>query len=174
METSVKRVYQISILIGIGALLFILALATPVLHNSCDFSMYNPGWNGCSDIAVKTYYAGKLQPTYYFKESELTIGQRSFAEYNLNSKNSSILIIGPRTMFSTQEADYIKNFLNNGGMLLLADDFGTANDLLTKISSSSRFSNDLLLDLSFEKKACFVTVFDFLNHSHPLNRKWIK
>ena len=169
METSVKRIYQLLIIIGIGVLLFILALATPVLHNNCDFSMYNPGWNGCSDIAVKTYHAGKLQPTYYIKENELTIGQRSFADYTLDSKDSSILIIGPRTTFSTKEASYIESFLNNGGMLLLADDFGTANDLLAKINSSSRFSNDLLLDLSFEKKACFVTVFDFLNHSHPLS-----
>jgi len=169
METSVKRIYQLLIIVGIGVLMFILALATPILHNNSDFSIYNPGWNGCSDIAIKTYHSGKLQPTYYVKENELTIGQRSFADYTLDSENSSILIIGPRTSFSTEESRYIERFLNNGGMLLLADDFGTANDLLAKINSSSRFSNDLLLDVSFEKKACFVTVFDFLNHSHPLN-----
>jgi len=150
-------------------LLFLLAVSTPVFYNNVDFSIYNPGWNGCSDIAVQTYEEGKLQPTYFVKQSELTIGQKSFSDFDLNSEKSSILIIGPQSSFSDEEAEFIINFLNDGGILFLADDFGSGNDLLSKINSSSRFTNDLLLDLSFEKKASFVTVFDFINHSHPLN-----
>ena len=163
-----KRLYQFLTIIGIGVLLFILALAVPVALNSSDFSIYNAGWNGCSTIAIKTYKTGKLQPTFSYEENELTLTQRSFADYALDAQNAAILIIGPRTTFSPREGAYIQHFLENGGMLFLADDFGTGNDLLERINASSRFSGHLMLDLSFEKNASFVTVFDFLNRSHPL------
>ena len=168
MDPTVKRVYQIMILGGIGVLLFIMALATPVVLDTSDFSMYNPGWNGCSSIAVRTNKAGRIQPTFFFEENELTLTPRSFADYDLTAPNSTILIIGPRTSFSVRESIYIEHFLEHGGMLLLADDFGTGNDLLEQINGTSRFTGELLLDLSFEKQASFVTIFDFQNRSHPI------
>ena len=168
MDRAVKRVYQVLILLGVCVLLFVLALASPVIYNDEDFSMYNPGWNGCSRLAVKTYKTGKLQPTYFVKDSELTIGQKSFTEYSLVANRSVIIIIGPQSDYTKAEADYVRNFLKNGGLLFIADDFGRANSLLSKINSSSRFTNKLLLDLSFEKKASFVTVYNFENKTHPL------
>ena len=168
MDPAVRRIYQILILGGIGLLFLLMAIATPMVLDTTNFSMYNSGWNGCSDIAVKTYKAGRLQPTFYFDQNELTITPRSFAEYPVDAHNSTILIIGPRANFSTSEGVYIKNFLKDGGLLLLADDFGTGNDLLKKINATSRFTQGLLLDLSFEKKASFVTVFDVKNRTHPL------
>jgi hypothetical protein len=168
MDPAVKKLYQFLIIGGIGVLLLILTLATPVLLNTEDFSIYNPGWNGGSDIAIQTYNAGKFQPTFYLNENELTISHRSFAEYPLNPLNSTILIIGPQTDFSSQESTYLRDFLTHGGMVLLADDFGSGNDLLEQIRSPVRFSGQLLLDLSFEKSAYFATMFQFSNHSHPL------
>jgi hypothetical protein len=168
MDPAVKRLYQFLIIGGIGALLLMLTLATPVLLNTEDFSIYNPGWNGVSDIAIQTYQAGKFQPTFYLNEAELTIGHRSFAEYPLNPVNSTILLIGPQTDFSAQESSYLDDFLTRGGMVLLADDFGSGNTLLEQIDSPVRFSGQLLLDLSFEKSAYFATLFEFRNQSHPL------
>ena len=168
MDPKIKRIYQFVIVGGIVSLLIILSLANPVILNSSDFCVYNSGWNGCSDIAIRTYETGKFQPTVSFDRNELTLSQNSFVNYNIDPQNSTILIIGPRSTFSSREGTYIQNFLENGGMLLLADDFGSSNDLLNKINASSRFSGELLLDLSFEKKASFVTIFDFNNRSHPL------
>jgi hypothetical protein len=168
MNPTIKRIYQFIIIGGIGILLFLLIFTTPVLLNTDDFSIYNAGWNGCSNLAIKTYETGKLQPTFYVNENELTIGQRSFADYPLTPQNSTILIIGPRTMFTTGEGTYLQNFLTNGGMLLVADDFGTGNDILKTLNTSVRFSGKLLLDLSFEKNASFATIFEFQNISHPL------
>jgi Domain of unknown function (DUF4350) len=168
MDPTVKRLYQFLIIGGVGVLLLILTLATPALLNNEDFSLYNAGWNGCSDIAIKTYQAGKFQPTFYLEENELTIGHRSFAEYSLNPLNSTILLIGPRADFSSQESTYLSDFLTRGGMVLLADDFGNGNNLLEQIGSPVRFSGQLLLDLSFEKSAYFATLFEFSNRSHPL------
>ena len=168
MDPAVKRLYQFLVIGGIGAVLLILTLATPMLLNSEDFSIYNVGWNGGSDIAIKTYQAGKFQPTFYLNENELTISHRSFAEYSLNPLNSTILLIGPRAEFSSQESTYLSDFLTRGGMVLLADDFGSGNNLLEQLDSPVRFSGQLLLDLSFEKSAYFATLFEFSNHSHPL------
>jgi len=164
----VKRLYQFLVIGGIGGLLLMLTLATPVLLNTEDFSIYNPGWNGLSDIAIQTYQAGKFLPTFYLNEAELTIGHRSFAEYPLTPVNATILLIGPQTEFSAQESRYLGDFLTRGGMVLLADDFGSGNSLLEQIESPVRFSAAMLLDLSFEKRACFATLFEFRNQSHPL------
>jgi len=168
MDPIIKRIYQFVIAGGIITLFMILSLANPIILNSSDFCVYNSGWNGCSDIGIKTYETGKFQPTVSFDRNELTLSQNSFVSHNIDPQNSTILIIGPKTAFSSSEGTYIQNFLENGGVLLLADDFGSGNDLLNKINASSRFSGELMLDLSFEKKASFVAIFDFYNRSHPL------
>ena len=168
MDKGIKRIYQILIILGIAILFFIIAFSNPLIINNSDFSIYNSSWNGCSSIAIKTYKTGKFQPTFYIQENELTMVQRSFIEYNINSNESCIIIIGPRSDFSASEINYIKNFLKDGGILFLADDFGTGNQILKGINSSTRISNDLLLDLSFEKSARFSTIFNFANKTHPL------
>jgi len=168
INPNVKRLYQAVLLIGIGGFLILIATASPILLNTSDFSIYNAGWNGCSKIAVDTYNTGKLLPTLSYDQTTITPIQQSFNDYNLDSENSTIIIIGPQTPFTSSEASYIKHFIMNGGMLFLADDFGTSNTLLEQINASSRFSNELMLDLSFEKSASFVTIFTIINQSHPL------
>jgi hypothetical protein len=119
---------------------------------------------------LKTYQTGKLQPSFSFEGTDLTLTQHSFSEYSLAANESTIVIIGPRTLFSSQEITYLKRFIQQGGMVLLADDFGTGNQLLQGINSSIRFSHELLSDFSFEKTPRFVTVFDLANETddHPI------
>lgn len=167
-HSTVKRLYQAVLLFGTGGFLIFMATATPVVLTSTDFSIYNAGWNGCSDLAVYTYHLGKLLPTLTYNKTTLTPVGKSVTRFHLDAPNTTILIIGPRTPFSSEEAAYIRQFLLDGGMLLLADDFGTGNTLLQQINASSRFSNALLLDLSFEKNASFVSIFTVHNSSHPL------
>jgi len=168
MNPNVKRLYQALLLIGIAGFLIIIATASPVVLNTTDFSIYNAGWNGCSQLAIDTYNTGKFLPTFSYDQTTMNPVQQSFTSYKLDPENSTILIIGPQTPFTSDEARYIKQFLNNGGLLFLADDFGTGNTLLKEINASSRFSNKLMLDLSFEKSASFVTIFNINNQSHPL------
>ena len=168
LNPNVKRLYQAVLLVGVAGFLILMAIASPVVLNATDFSIYNAGWNGCSQVAVKTYNAGKFLPTFSYDQTTMTPVQQSFTNYELDSMNSTILIIGPQTPFTSDEASYIKKFLNDGGLLFLADDFGTANTLLEQVNASSRFSHKLMLDLSFEKNASFVAIFTIHNQSHPL------
>lgn len=161
-----KRIYQFIIIGGIGILLLILSLATPVVLSSSDFSVYNPNWNGCSTLGVRAYKVGKLQPTLFVDQNELTVNQQSFVKYMLSPEASVIILLGPREPFDNEELNYLRSFLQNGGRLLLADDFGSGNQILAGINATTRFSGKLLLDLSFEKNASFVTVYEFPQPTH--------
>jgi len=161
MDPIIRRLYQLLIFGGIAIVLFILAFANPFIYDTTDFAITNTGWNGCSTIAIRIVQEGKLQPTFYFEDQELTLSHRSFTEYNLPPATSTLVVIGPRTPFSTEEVAFIDSFLHGGGMVLLADDFGTGHQLLTALNTSTRLSTKLVLDLAFEKQAPFVNVFTF-------------
>jgi hypothetical protein len=60
--------------------------------------------------------------------------------------------------FSTLEAGEVKEFLENGGTLFIADDFGTANSLLEKLGVETRFSIRPLKDIFYSKRAEFPVV----------------
>ena len=168
MKQTIRRLYQLLIIGSVIMVLLILALANPFIYDTTDFSMVNTNWNGCSTIAIRTVQEGKLQPTFYYESNELTLSFRSFTDYDLPSKNATLVIIGPTTPFTTQEIQYVRTFILEGGMVLLADDFGTGNQLLKGINTTTRLSNQLLVDLSFEKQAPFVNLFTFTNTSSPL------
>ena len=168
MDILIKRVYQFIIIGGVAVLLLILSLATPVVLSSCNFSVYNPGWNGCSAVGVRALKAGKLQPTLFVDKNELTVNQQSFSDYKLIADDSVLVLIGPQEPFSDEEIQYLHQFLTDGGRVLLADDFGFGNQILSGINVSTRFSEKLVLDLSFEKNASFVHIFEFPQPSHAL------
>jgi hypothetical protein len=117
---------------------------------------------------VRAYKAGKLQPTLFVDQNELTVNQQSFSEYQLIADKSVLVLIGPKEPFSAHELQYLKRFLVEGGLVLLADDFGYGNQILSEINVTTRFSEKLLLDLSFEKNASFVHIFEFPRPFHAL------
>lgn len=88
-----------------------------------DFSIYNPLFNGCqqfrADLNSKGY---KVQPLL----SSLSVLSRS--------PNSTFLVIGPSTIYYDPiEVSGLANFVREGGGLLIADDFGTADTLLVQL-----------------------------------------
>ena len=97
---------------------------------------YHPldtGWDGCSRIYNST------------KNKELVLDYRQ----PLLPQSSMLAIIGPATGFSTAEVRVIEEYLSAGGIVLLADDFGTGNSLLQGLNVSARFSGRPLGDLLF-------------------------
>lgn len=61
-------------------------------------------------------------------------------------ENTTLLLVGPSTPYTGAEADAVHSYLTHGGRVLLADDFGEANTLLTRLNTSTRFSGSLLSD----------------------------
>ncbi len=117
-------------------------------------------------------------------------GVRAFSEYvsatQLESVNNlpedpetSILISVPYLQYSSDELEKIRVFVDGGGTLLLADDYGYGNQLLEHLGVTMRFNGKPMLDPLFcyktqwfPKVTEFTTPGDFqlviLNHATAL------
>jgi len=79
-----------------------------------------------------------------------------------NSPGKDVLVSIPYKPFSNDDLASIKQFVENGGTLLLMDDFGYGNSFLEYIGIEARFDNILLLDPLFNyKNEYFPRIMDF-------------
>ncbi len=162
MRVRVRRGFASVGAIAIAVVLLMISMAAPIVSSSADFSIFNSGWNGTSNLAILTYKAGKFVPDFQIRSTgtEITITQLGLDEINLDTATSALAVIGPGKTFTSSEGEIVGDFVRNGGELLLADDFGTGNSLLIGMGAVSRFSNQLVMDLSFEKQPEFSVVYD--------------
>jgi hypothetical protein len=126
------RVKTVLMLSAVASIVFI-ASVTFAFPSIDDLFVENPFWNGLS----KLY-------------SRLNIVRLVSLE-SLNTevdepKSSSLLLIGPSKLFSEREKADILVFISNGGTLVLADDFGTGNELLRGLNIPIQFDMLLLQD----------------------------
>lgn len=133
-------------LVFAGIFLLILPLAVPVIKTSADFSMFNTNWNGCSEFAKVLFDRGKLVPVLY-----------PYNSIDFKEKGA-VIIVGPDVGFSSLEIGEVRSFLEKGGTLFIADDFGLANDLLEGLEVKGKFSDKPLGDIFYCKKADFPVV----------------
>ena len=130
-----KRRYTILVIAGI--VIIILAAALSFNYPREDFSVYNGQWNGDSDLRtlVQNDHPSSVM----------------FGEKDLSGKNSgALLLINPNANvgFSQDDISSIRSFVTAGGSLLIANDFGNANQLLDGLGIGSvvRFNGSLLYD----------------------------
>jgi hypothetical protein len=108
----------------------LLAGTVLLLHISTDYndySRYNPGWNGTS---------------LFFKSVEkdnviLLDNVNELPGYD----NATLLIIAPAGNYSATEVGYYREYLEQGNILLIFDDFGSANTLLDPLGSGVHLRN---------------------------------
>ena len=117
MIEQVKTAYRYLLVMGSGAVLLLLSVMVPVVSSSADFSIYNTGWNGCSQLGRDTYSSGSLLPTVDIHAStEEVIAHSSFADMDdvLEPESSVIIIIGPDVPFTGREGRFAHTFLTEG------------------------------------------------------------
>jgi hypothetical protein len=73
-------------------------------------------------------------------------------------EESILIVVGPDISFSSLEIEEVRRFLNKGGTLFLADDFGTANSLITGLGIKGKFCDKPLGDIFYDKSADFPVV----------------
>lgn len=155
---------KITLYIVIGSIVLLIlffSLSAPMVTTDADFSVYNPGWNGCSDLAVRTNEIGKFTPNLELESGEsMDVTQKELTEYSLSANESSLMILGPKQEFTDRENEYVDSFMKKGGIVVLSDDFGSGNSLLKGLNTTSRFIGDPVLDLSFEKKPDFGVAYN--------------
>ena len=163
MPSRLKRFYALALSIGLACVFLALSLVVPVIGTATDFSIYNTDWNGTSGLAVRTYQTGKFVPTLELKNTGASVEPAIIAldRVSLDPATSSMVIIGPSKAFSDADGDHVRQFLERGGKVLLADDFGTGNSLLARLGTTSRFTGSLVVDLAFLKKPEFAVAYEF-------------
>jgi hypothetical protein len=114
---------------------------------------YNDGWNGCSNLLTLM-----RNPTLLYSYSNPIPAGISF-----------LIIVGPTVPFTPSEAITIQHFLTSGGVVLLADDFGTGNILLENINVTVRFSGKQISDLYFYSKQGFFPLISQFAHDQITN-----
>ena len=162
MPSRLRKGYAAVATMAVAVTLLIISMTAPVASSSADFSIFNSGWNGTSQLAVLTYQTGKFQPAFQVQSTgtDITIEQVDLSTVDLNPRTSALVIIGPTKTFTKAEGEHVGEFVKFGGKLLLADDFGTGNSLLEGMGATSRFSGSLVVDLAYEKQPEFSVLFD--------------
>jgi len=164
MHARIGRGFGAVAAIAIAITVLAVSMTGPMISTTTDFSIFNSRWNGTSRLAVITYESGKFAPTFKVSASNagINIAQLNLQELGLVPSADALTIIGPTDQFTAADAATVGSFVGGGGLLLLADDFGSANSLLSGIGSTSRFSSDLVMDLAFEKQPEFSVCFDLV------------
>jgi hypothetical protein len=170
MHAKLRRGYVSIAAMIVAVVLLSITLLTPAVSTTADFSIFNSGWNGTSELAVSAYEAGKFAPSFTTRATgtDLEVVQLGFDKIGLDPTASTLVVIGPTLGFTADEGRIVGDFVRAGGVLLLADDFGTGNQLLEGMGSSTRISGVLVMDLAFDKKPEFSVCFDL--QTDPLTR----
>ncbi|MEM2617628.1 MAG: DUF4350 domain-containing protein [Thermofilaceae archaeon] len=110
--------------------LMVLALVTALYPPIDDFHPLNPQWNGMERVV----------------EDFKAFGVRITDAYALDPLNHVLLIVGPSKPFTPEDARAVEAFLTKGGRVIVADDYGTANQLLELLGAPVRILPGVLTD----------------------------
>jgi len=110
--------------------LVVLALVTALYPPSDDFHPLNPQWNGMERVV----------------EDFKAFSARITDAYALDPLNHVLLIVGPSKPFTPEDARAVEAFLTKGGRVIVADDYGTANQLLELLGAPVRILPGVLTD----------------------------
>ena len=113
------------------AVTMIIALILTVwfFPSNDDFQVENPFWNGLD----------KVQTKYDIKTLD------SISDLSLSPEGTTLLVI-PYLSFTSTELWQLNHFVSRGGRLIIADDYGYGNQILTYLGLQVRFSGEVLLD----------------------------
>lgn len=117
------------LLIITATLLIALILTAWFFPSNADFRVDNPFWNGIGDL--KDHY--QVQPL------------DSLADL-ASSADGATLFVVPYLSCTPGELEHLNQFVDRGGDLILADDYGHGNQILEYLGLEARFSGQILLD----------------------------
>jgi len=112
---------------------FVYAAAT----STAAFGVYNPAWDGSSAVQSVATQLG----------TKATVVE-STDNYGVVEPNGSLaLVLSPRTAYQPAEAAHLEAFVNAGGTVLVADDYGAySNGLLRALGADARIDGRPLRD----------------------------
>jgi len=135
-----------SILITVLLLILVISsLCIWFYPSSQDFMISNAMWNGTRNFL-----------------SELNASSIESLDDLPNPPEEAVLVAIPYLDYNDEELSNIKRFVDNGGTLLLMDDYGFGNSVLAYLGVNIRFTNKPLLDpLFYYKNPSLSRITDF-------------
>ncbi len=125
-----------------GILILSLPLATPVINSSTPYSIFNKRWNGCSEFA---------KVIYNYSNKNIVPIMTPLNTFNLKNEGNVLITIAPNMEYTDEEVKSIKEFLKNGGTLVVIDDFNMGNSILKKLNVSIKISKKGTKDIFYYK-----------------------
>jgi len=126
-------------------LLIVLVLAasgTVIVTEStstAEFNAYNSDWDGTSQLYDLAADNGEVELT------ETTTQYDS-----VDPTTTTALVLSPESSYETTEAASVRAFVDDGGTLVVADDFGSnGNQLLADVGATARFNGAVLRDRQY-------------------------
>lgn len=138
-----------AILLVVGIALLIMPMSVPVFKSNADYSVLNTGWKGISSFGKLLYSSGDITPIL-----------SPYDSIGLANIEGTLIVIGPNMDFSGGEIEQLRMFLNKGNTLILADDFGTGNQILAGLDVGERFSRLPVMSLMYSKSYEFLIAVD--------------
>ncbi|WP_306059821.1 DUF4350 domain-containing protein [Natronococcus wangiae] len=123
--------FALAIVVGITAL---IAAST----STAAFGPYNPSWDGTDDFR-------EVIETDDSVEGELVRETSRYEEVPANGTTS--IVIAPEESYDAEEAARVQQFVEDGGTLIVLENFGTEGDtLLADIGADARTDGRVVLD----------------------------
>jgi hypothetical protein len=130
------RIRTVFALVGCALLILAAVLFVHLASTTEEYSRYNIQWNGTSNL-------------YDMAEERGGVEIRSPAELG-GYTGAYLLLIAPDTELDNDAAESYRSFLERGNTIILADDFGTGNQILESVGSSIRILPGNLSSMDME------------------------
>ncbi len=131
------------VILGSLISIMIIFLIIYYIPSTDDFSPDNPLYNGLSEF-VNRYNVTRI----------------SIQDLGRIEDHSIVFIIGPGRNFTSQEIDLLKKYLLRGGVVFIADDFGTAQEILDLLNTNVSFYRGVLKDPLFMYRNSYLPRVD--------------
>ncbi|MBN1785655.1 MAG: hypothetical protein JW825_01515 [Candidatus Methanofastidiosa archaeon] len=160
LSAGMRKFYIYILVFAIIAVFLFLPLIVPYLSRSADYSAFNDGWNGTSRFYKELLQNAQTGNLSYGDGQFLNTVIGDISNIAITSADDTIIVsIGASKEYSEKEKEFLKGFVLDGGTLLIADDFGSANGILESIGIDERFSNKLVMDAVYVKSGTFPVMY---------------
>ncbi|WP_139328928.1 DUF4350 domain-containing protein [Haladaptatus litoreus] len=139
----------------------LIALVTAASTSAASFGIYNSAWDGSSKLSAEAEATG----------AAVTVA-RDVEEYDSVPPNETIaFILSPDKPYNPSTRQNLQQFVQNGGTLVIAEDFGThSNPLVQSLGVNARFDGHLIRDDRYNYQSPAMPVArNVENHSYTEN-----
>lgn len=136
----------------------VITVAFAASTSTAAFGVYNPAWDGASQLQEQASAVGT--------DSQIALNTSVYGETDPNETVAFVLT--PDRAYESEDAARLRTFVEQGGTLVVAEDFGPhSNELLADVGATTRVDGRLLRDERYYYQSPNITVANDVTR-HPL------